>query len=210
MVLVTICLCLYQACYLNMWIISFKGILQGVYWGLGTGGGTIVGGYLSHVFGFRSTFRGFAVVTGVILAVFLTTQLISKYSDLPREDGNEEIVDEEGDDDDEMFLSPQGSDKKSHSDIAEETWEALWKTPPGDQLAKPPQPTEPVHAGESSQSGKPSEPANSVEPSNSTQPVESADPADYPGDLENINEQELPERSEDTTKLIDRELVTEN
>ena len=62
-----------------------QGILQGVYWGLGTGGGTIIGGYMVHIFDFPSTFQAFAVVTSVILAIFLMTQLLSKFSNLPEE-----------------------------------------------------------------------------------------------------------------------------
>ena len=62
-----------------------QGILQGVYWGLGTGGGTIIGGYMVHIFNFASTFQAFAVVTSVILAIFLMTQLLSKFSNLPQE-----------------------------------------------------------------------------------------------------------------------------
>lgn len=86
------------------------GILQGVYWGLGTGGGTIVGGYLSHVFGFKSTFRAFAVATGVVLAVFLATQLISKYSNLSQEDGDESSYSQE---DDKKLLNPLKSNNSS-------------------------------------------------------------------------------------------------
>lgn len=96
-----------------------------MYWGLGTGGGTIVGGYVSHVFGFRSTFQGFAVVTGVVLAVFLATQFISKYSNFPKEDGNEEVADD-AENDDEMLLSSQELDKNSpsDSDISADTWKS--------------------------------------------------------------------------------------
>ncbi len=199
-----------------MLVILFKGILQGVYWGLGTGGGTIVGGYVSHVFGFRSTFRGFAVVTGVVLVVFLTTQLITKYTEiLPQEDRNEEMADEESnddddddDDDDEMFLSPVAPDQKSHSqdDIAEETWGTEWKTPPADQHSQSSYPTESAQAGNLSQPGKLSNPAESIEPPQLSQPAQSAEPVklsppgEDPGELDNIQEKEL---SEDTTKLID-------
>ena len=109
--------------------------MQGVYWGLGTGGGTIVGGYVVHVFGLRSTFRGFAVVTAVVLAVFLTTQLISKYSNLPQENGKDEAEDAE-DINDETFLSTEGTKKRSDEEdcdddeddddepISGETWKA--------------------------------------------------------------------------------------
>lgn len=132
-----------------------------MYWGLGTGGGTIVGGYVTHVFGFRSTFRGFAVVTGVVLAVFLTTQLISKYSDLPDQDGNEEVVDEEEYGHDEMFLSPQGKENHhSDEDNVEEAWEEQWKIPPEDEPAESPsrtespQPAEHPGAGDLSEESK--------------------------------------------------------
>lgn len=115
----------------------FKGILQGVYWGLGTGGGTIVGGYVTHVFGFRSTFRGFAVVTGVVLAVFLTTQLISKYSDLPEQSENQEVVDDDEESDrEEMFLSPRAKEKEHHhsdDNDVKVAWEEQWKTPLNDE-----------------------------------------------------------------------------
>jgi MFS family permease len=103
---------------------AFKGILQGVYWGLGTGGGTIVGGYVSHVFGFRSTFRGFAVVTGVVLAIFLTTQLITKYySELPQDDGNKEVSDG-----DKMRSCPEKPDKESYpdDDVTQGIWNEEW------------------------------------------------------------------------------------
>ena len=138
----------------------FKGILQGVYWGLGTGGGTIVGGYVTHVFGFRSTFRGFAVVTGVVLAVFLTTQLISKYSDLPEQDGNEEVVDEEEHDHDEIVLNPHGKEKEHHhsdEDNVEEAWEEQWKTPPENEFAESPSPAESPQPAEHPGAGASSE-----------------------------------------------------
>ena len=128
----------------------FKGILQGVYWGLGTGGGTIVGGYVTHVFGFRSTFRGFAVVTGVVLAVFLTTQLISKYSDLPEQSENEEVIDDEEFDHEEMFLGPRAKEKEHHhsdDNDVEEAWEEQWKTPLNDEpVESHSQPRSPQHA----------------------------------------------------------------
>lgn len=78
---------------------TVQGILQGVYWGLGTGGGTIIGGFVVHNFGFTSTFRTFAVTTSIILLVFLATQLMSKFTNVP-EDATSvlSLVDEVSDD----------------------------------------------------------------------------------------------------------------
>ena len=97
--------------------------MQGVYWGLGTGGGTIVGVYVSYVFGFRSTFRGFAVVTAVVLAMFLITQLVTKYSELLQNDEN--IEENDGD---KMYSNPERPNQKSYSDddSARGTWEEGW------------------------------------------------------------------------------------
>lgn len=185
----------------------FKGILQGVYWGLGTGGGTIVGGYVVHVFGFRSTFRGFAVVTGVVLAVFLTTQLISKYSNLPQDDGNEEVED---DDNDEMFVRSRKSDNEDSVDnvdtIAEDGWKDHWQTPPAPDSAPDSSPAS--DSAPAPESGtKPEKPANFNQPAETAQPDYSADLAESTvsiADFEsNTEEQDLSKRSEDTTKLID-------
>ena len=63
-----------------------------MYWGLGTGGGTIVGGYVVHNYGFVATFRAFAVTTAIVLAIFIMTQLMSKLSDLDEDDTVKEIA----------------------------------------------------------------------------------------------------------------------
>ena len=165
-----------------------------MYWGLGTGGGTIVGGYVSHVFGFRSTFRGFAVVTGVVLAMFLTTQLVTKYSELPQDDGNEES--------DEMYSTPERPDKKSQSvddnaqdDNAQETREEEWKTPSAGQPIMSSEPTDSAQAGDLSQTGKLREPAVSEQQSAECPSQNEGDP----DELHNTSEQTS---FDDTTQLL--------
>lgn len=50
------------------------GILQGIYWGLGSGSGTITGGYLIHHIGAVSTFRMTAAFTFLVCLLFSTIQ----------------------------------------------------------------------------------------------------------------------------------------
>lgn len=50
------------------------GILQGVYWGLGTGSGTITGGFLIHHFGAVATFRCVAGASFVVCILFFLAQ----------------------------------------------------------------------------------------------------------------------------------------
>lgn len=61
-------------------LISFKGIVQASFWGLGFGGGSIVGGFSFRVFGDRETFRGFSIASLAVLLFFTLVQLIIKSS----------------------------------------------------------------------------------------------------------------------------------
>ncbi len=58
----------------NNQTISFPGILQGIFWGLGNGGGTMVSGVLIEMFGLTNTFRAFAVAGTVVLAILILAQ----------------------------------------------------------------------------------------------------------------------------------------
>ena len=53
---------------------SHAGILQGVYWGLGLGTGSILGGHLIHTLGPHWTFRAAATGSFVIASLFAVTQ----------------------------------------------------------------------------------------------------------------------------------------
>ena len=50
------------------------GILQGVYWGLGTGSGTIAGGFLINHVGVRTAFRIGGGVGSVVFVLFVALQ----------------------------------------------------------------------------------------------------------------------------------------
>jgi len=52
----------------------FAGILQGVFWGLGNGGGTMMSGVLIEMFGLTNTFRAFAVGGAAVLAILILAQ----------------------------------------------------------------------------------------------------------------------------------------
>ena len=52
-------------------------MLQAVFWGLGNGGGTIIGGTLYHHYGPITTFRLFSVVTVFVLFSFLSLQYLA-------------------------------------------------------------------------------------------------------------------------------------
>ncbi|XP_046846239.1 major facilitator superfamily domain-containing protein 6-B-like [Xenia sp. Carnegie-2017] len=55
---------------------KMQAILQGVYWGLGTGCGSIFGGYYLEYSGFKKTFLVFAVITSMVCIVFLFLQIL--------------------------------------------------------------------------------------------------------------------------------------
>ena len=59
---------------LNYFVNFSQGILQGVYWGLGTGSGTITGGFLIHHVGAVSTFRFVASSAFVVCVLFCLAQ----------------------------------------------------------------------------------------------------------------------------------------
>ena len=59
---------------------TFVGILQGVYWGLGTGTGAIIGGFLVHHVGGDITFRAFALSTATVFSFFILIQLVLRYA----------------------------------------------------------------------------------------------------------------------------------
>ena len=62
-----------------------QGIVQASFWGLGFGGGSIIGGFSFRVFGERETFRGFSVASFSVLAFFIIIQLLLKSADKKEE-----------------------------------------------------------------------------------------------------------------------------
>lgn len=63
-------------CYLteNYFTFTFAGILQGIFWGLGNGGGTMISGALIESFGATNTFRAFALGGTVVLVILIFAQ----------------------------------------------------------------------------------------------------------------------------------------
>ncbi|XP_028393455.1 uncharacterized protein LOC114517829 [Dendronephthya gigantea] len=55
---------------------KMQGILQGIYWGLGTGCGAILGGYYLEYSGFRMSFIGFSIITSIVCIVFLILHIL--------------------------------------------------------------------------------------------------------------------------------------
>ncbi|XP_067021896.1 uncharacterized protein [Acropora muricata] len=55
-------------------VTTIQGVLQGVYWGLGTGSGTIAGGFLIHHIGAVATFRCVACCAFVVCVLFCLAQ----------------------------------------------------------------------------------------------------------------------------------------
>ena len=100
-------------------IFIFKAILQGIYWGFGTGCGAVFGGYCLQRIGFRQTFLAFTVITCVVAFVFLVAQLTvyikdpdalnELYSESSRDfDGDdEETTSEEEEDEEEKQLQKE-------------------------------------------------------------------------------------------------------
>lgn len=69
---------------------TMQGILHGVYWGLGSGCGSLIGGFLVQKFGAPMTFWIFACASAVNLFIFLIAQKFTKgHVDA---DGYEEII----------------------------------------------------------------------------------------------------------------------
>lgn len=60
--------------------LKFLGILQGIYWGLGTGTGAIVGGFLVHHVGGDIAFRAFSIATATVFSLFVLIQLVLRYA----------------------------------------------------------------------------------------------------------------------------------
>lgn len=75
-------------CFTSM-IFFLSGILQGVFWGLGNGGGTMIAGQVYHSYGGVKTFRMFAIM-GVVVFVFLC---VSNYIMNRLEDNNDKSPD---------------------------------------------------------------------------------------------------------------------
>ena len=61
---------------LIFFVFFHQGIVQASFWGLGFGGGSIIGGFSFRVFGERETFRGFAVASFTVLVFFIIIQFI--------------------------------------------------------------------------------------------------------------------------------------
>ena len=59
-------LCLYR----------FLAILQGIYWGFGTGCGAILGGYYVEYSGFTRSFIGFSIIASIVCIIFLILQIL--------------------------------------------------------------------------------------------------------------------------------------
>lgn len=62
--------------YFKLNLLFVLGILQGVYWGLGTGTGAIVGGILINHYGVRVSFRVGGVVSSIIFVLFCILQFV--------------------------------------------------------------------------------------------------------------------------------------
>lgn len=60
---------------------SFPGVLQGVYWGLGTGLGAFVGGGMINKYGAVKSFRIGGVVTAIVVIFFLSVNYIVNLKD---------------------------------------------------------------------------------------------------------------------------------
>lgn len=58
----------------NKQLYFFSGILQGIFWGLGNGGGTMISGALIEIYGIIDTFRAFAIAGTVVLAILVIIQ----------------------------------------------------------------------------------------------------------------------------------------
>lgn len=59
---------------ISVMFVWFAGILQGVFWGLGNGGGTMISGVLIEMFGLTNTFRAFAIGGAAVLAILIFAQ----------------------------------------------------------------------------------------------------------------------------------------
>ena len=63
------------------------GILQGIYWGLGTGVGAIIGGVLINQYGIVSAYRIGGTATIFVMLYFVISQwLVSKYEAVSHKD----------------------------------------------------------------------------------------------------------------------------
>ena len=99
-------------------------VLQGIYWGLGTGCGSIFGGYCLERVGFSQTFLVFTVITCVVAFVFLIVQLLSY---LVNPETLEEISSEAssnfyGDDEDDSNVEEIEGENDSPKRYEEELW----------------------------------------------------------------------------------------
>ena len=59
---------------ISVMFVCFAGILQGVFWGLGNGGGTMMSGVFIEMFGLTNTFRAFALGGAAVLAILILAQ----------------------------------------------------------------------------------------------------------------------------------------
>ena len=73
-------LCTDSSLFKKIHVLLYQGILQGVYWGLGTGTGAIVGGFLVHHVGGDITFRAFSLATAAVFSLFVLIQLVLRYA----------------------------------------------------------------------------------------------------------------------------------
>ncbi len=68
------------------------GILQGIYWGLGTGVGAIIGGVLINQYGIVSAYRIGGTATIFVMLYFVISQwLVSKYEAVPKPSHKDEV-----------------------------------------------------------------------------------------------------------------------
>lgn len=96
----------------NNQTISFPGILQGIFWGLGNGGGTMISGVLIEMFGLTNTFRAFAIAGTVVLAILILAQYTASLLN-QREREREEYE----------FLSDSDESKSEEQETASKTKE---------------------------------------------------------------------------------------
>ena len=64
---------------ISVMFVWFAGILQGVFWGLGNGGGTMMSGVLIQMFGLTNTFRAFALGGAAVLAILILAQQAASF-----------------------------------------------------------------------------------------------------------------------------------
>lgn len=70
----------------------FLGILQGIFWGFGNGGGTMISGALIEVYGVINTFRAFALAGTAVLIILVISQYIAGLLEQRRQHGSYDML----------------------------------------------------------------------------------------------------------------------